>query len=91
MNNLEIGSFIRGRRQTLRLKQSDLSEMAGVNLRTVIQIEKGKVNPSLDTLQKIAEVLGLTLFLEVKSELAVKSQLVKNVMDEVKENRKNKL
>ena len=89
MNNIEIGELIRGRRQVLKLKQSDLSEMAGVNLRTIVQIEKSNVNPSLDTLQRIAEVLGLTIRLEVKSDQPVRSQLVKNIMNEGKEKQKN--
>lgn len=68
MDKIEIGNLLKERRQVLRLKQSDLSEMAGINLRTIIQVENGKVNPSLDTLQKVASVLGLVLRLEVKSE-----------------------
>jgi transcriptional regulator with XRE-family HTH domain len=90
MDKIEIGSLIKERRQVLRLKQSDLSEMAGVNLRTIIQVENGKVNPSLDTLEKIASVLGLVIRLEVKSEPQVRSQLVKDVMDDVKEKRQSK-
>lgn len=40
--------------------------MAGVSLRIIRSIEAGKGNPSVATISKIAEVLGLQLQLNVK-------------------------
>lgn len=50
----------------MRLTQETLAEMAGVNLRTLKQFERGKGNPTLDTLQKLADVVGLELVFQVK-------------------------
>jgi putative transcriptional regulator len=61
-----IADIIKERRNLLQLTQSDLAAMSGVALRTLKAIETAKGNPSLDTLLKLAEVLGLELKLEVK-------------------------
>lgn len=60
------GEIIKERRSILHLTQEDLAAMAGVALRTLKALEAGKGNPSLATLQKIAEVLGMEVRLEVK-------------------------
>lgn len=49
------------RRETLDLTQQDLAEMAQVGLATIKDIERGKGNPSLGTIKKILEVLGLEI------------------------------
>lgn len=59
-------SIIRQRRALLSLTQQDLADYAGVSLRIIRSIEAGKGNPSVATLSKIAEVLGLQLQLNVK-------------------------
>lgn len=63
----QLGIHLRSRRQRLGVRQSDLAELAGVGLRTLIAIEKGEANPSLETLTKIADVLGMELTLAVKA------------------------
>ncbi|MCC9167987.1 helix-turn-helix domain-containing protein [Pontibacter sp. XAAS-A31] len=50
----------------LHLTQEDLAAMAGVALRTLKSLEVGKGNPSINTLQKISEVLGMEVRLEVR-------------------------
>jgi len=54
------------RRGFLRISQQDLAEMADVGLATVKDIERGKANPSLLTIEKICEVLGLEMTFKVK-------------------------
>lgn len=66
MDAKEIGYFIKKRREQLQLRQQDLAELSHINTRTIHLIEQGSGNPSLDTLHKIAEVLGLELQLKVK-------------------------
>lgn len=66
MDIKEIGEFIKGRRSVLRLQQTDLAELSNVSLRTIIQIEKGIGNPSIDTLNKIGKVLGYEIQFTVK-------------------------
>lgn len=58
---MEIGNIIRSRRQTLRTTQQALSEMSGVSVRMIKAIEGGYANPSIGTLEKILNVLGLQL------------------------------
>ena len=61
----EIGKYVRDRRVELRLRQEDLSEMSGVNMKTVQQIEMGTGNPSYQTFSKLFEILGLTFNVEI--------------------------
>lgn len=58
---MEIGNLIRNRRQILRVTQQALSEMSGVSVRMIKAIEGGYANPSVGTLEKILNVLGLQL------------------------------
>ncbi|TPE43310.1 helix-turn-helix transcriptional regulator [Pontibacter mangrovi] len=62
----KLSEIIRERRSMLHLTQEDLAALAGVGLRTLKALEVGKGNPSLDTLQRLAEVLGMEVRLEVK-------------------------
>ena len=57
---------IKARRKMLRVTQETLAEISGVGLRTLKQLERGKGNPTLLTLHKIADVLGLEIRLEIK-------------------------
>lgn len=49
------------RREVLKLTQQDLAEMAQVGVATVKDIERGLGNPSLSTVKKILEVLGMDI------------------------------
>ena len=66
MHQDKLISTLKNRRDTLRLTQETLAEMAGVNLRTLKQFESGKGNPTLETLQKLADVVGMEVVLQVK-------------------------
>lgn len=59
-------SIIRERRVLLKLTQQDLADYTGLSLRIIKSIERGKGNPSIATLEKIADTLGLELILKVK-------------------------
>ena len=64
---LEIAARqIKKRREMLKINQELLAELSGVGLRTLKQVEAGHANPTFTTLQKIAEVLGMELVLQVK-------------------------
>jgi y4mF family transcriptional regulator len=66
MEKIEIGYFIQNRRKKLSLKQEDLAEMTGLSSKSIYLVENGKANPSLTTLQKLLDVLGLDLFIDIK-------------------------
>lgn len=63
---MDIGKTITARRSLLNITQEYLSDISGVGLRTIVQIENGKGNPSLVTLSKIADVLGMEVVLHIK-------------------------
>jgi transcriptional regulator with XRE-family HTH domain len=59
---------IKERRDNLKVNQENLAKLSGVGLRTLKQFESGKGNPTLRTIQKIVDVLGLEVCLKVKTE-----------------------
>lgn len=67
MHYTELIKTIKERREALQVTQETVAELSGVGLRTLKQFESGKGNPTLLTLQKIADVLGLELTLTVKN------------------------
>lgn len=67
MHFSELIKTIKARREVLQVTQEHLAELSGVGLRTLKQFESGKGNPTLATIQKIADVLGMELCLKIKS------------------------
>lgn len=61
-----LGNTIKSRRKELRITQPHLAELAQISTNTLYKLEKGQGNPSLDILNKLAEVMGMELKLEVK-------------------------
>jgi transcriptional regulator with XRE-family HTH domain len=58
---MELSEVMKMRREALNISQQDLAEMAEVSLATVKDIERGKGNPSLNTIKKILDILGLEI------------------------------
>jgi transcriptional regulator with XRE-family HTH domain len=63
----ELIKSIKERREELQVTQETLAELSGVGLRTLKQFESGKGNPTLLTLSKLADVLGMEVALQVKN------------------------
>ena len=61
-----IGEAIKNRRRSLKITQPDLADLAKISVNTLYKIERGEGNPTLDVLEKIGDVLGLEIKLEVK-------------------------
>jgi transcriptional regulator with XRE-family HTH domain len=61
-----VGEAIRKRRKSLKITQPDLADLAKISVNTLYKIERGEGNPTLDVLEKITNVLGLEIKLEVK-------------------------
>lgn len=66
MNKEELGELLKERRNFLGITQKELSEISGVTLRKLVDIENGKANPTFSTLEKLLDVLGLKTKIEVK-------------------------
>lgn len=62
----EMGKAMRFRREFLGLRQEDLAGMSGITSKTIHLIETGAGNPSVETLEKLATVLGMELQLKVR-------------------------
>jgi len=65
----ELIRTIKDRRENLQVTQENLAKLSGVGLRTLKQFESGKGNPTLLTIQKLGDVLGLEICLRVKKNL----------------------
>ena len=61
MTKNEIGQIIKERRVYLNITQKDLAEIVGISLRSLVDIEKGNGNPTIDQLNKILNALGLAI------------------------------
>lgn len=61
-----IGNSIKERRKNLRVTQPQLAELAEISVNTLYKIERGQANPTLETLTKIANILGMEVILQVK-------------------------
>ena len=62
----QLGETIKSRRNELGITQPHLAELAKVSTNTLYKLERGQGNPSLDVLNKLSEILGLELMLDVK-------------------------
>lgn len=66
MNLREIGLLLRDRRKELDLDQKNLARLSGVSVHSLSDIEAGKGNPTLESLSKITDVMGLEICARVK-------------------------
>lgn len=66
MHLKKIIQLVKDRRESLQVTQEALAELSGVGLRTLKQFESGKGNPTLTTVQHIADALGLEVTLKIK-------------------------
>jgi len=62
----DLGEAIKNRRKELNITQPHLAELAQISINTLYKLEKGQGNPSIDVINKLAEVLGMELILHVK-------------------------
>ncbi len=62
-----IGQIIKNRRKELGLTQNTLALLSQVGINTIVSIVRDSKSPSLDTLEKVTEVLGLDISLQLKS------------------------
>jgi len=62
----QIATTIKQRRKELGLEQVDLCEMADIGSTTLSKLEQGKANITLESLEKLLNVLGLVLTVDVQ-------------------------
>ena len=61
MENLNLNEFVRAKRKSLRLTQEELSNKAGVGLRFVRELERGKPTLKLDKVNQVLKLFGYQL------------------------------
>lgn len=61
MTHEEIITTIKTHRKSLGITLAELSEKVDIRPTTICDIENGKRNPSLTTLLRLADALGLTI------------------------------
>lgn len=66
MHQANLIQRLKDRREELGVTQEQLAELAAVGLRTVKELDAGKGNPTVRTILKLADVLGMELKLEVR-------------------------
>lgn len=67
MHFKELIRAVKDRRESLNITQETLAELSGVGLRTLKQFESGKGNPTLMTLQKLSDAMGMEVALKLKT------------------------
>lgn len=67
MHFKELIKAVKDRRESLNITQGTLAELSGVGLRTLKQFESGKGNPTLMTLQKLSDAMGMEVALKLKT------------------------
>lgn len=87
MNNIkkQLGLRIRELRLKKKLKQSELSELLGIEPRSISRIESGFHFPKDENLYKIADALGVSVkdlftFSHLKSEKILQNEIINLVM-----------
>lgn len=86
MKNIQIGEQIRHYRTKLGISQEALALMADVNPAYIGQIERGIKSPTVNTVKKIANALGInlhTLFTPVSEAAQGESELRKREMEKI--------
>ena len=68
MNLEQLGNIIREKRNELSLSQENLSNKSDVAIKTIHSVELGKANPSVKTLEKILDNLGLEIIVVNRKE-----------------------
>lgn len=66
MTKKELGRKIKERRQVMSIPQKQLADYTGLSVVTLSQIENGKANPSLETLNEILHYLNLEILIVIK-------------------------
>ena len=67
MTHLEgLINIVKERRKMMDVTQETLAELSDIGLRTLKQFESGKGNPTLLTLHKLTEALGMEVCIQVK-------------------------
>lgn len=63
-NCIDVGNALMAARASKEMSQKDLAKKSGINQADISRIERGIANPSVKTLQRLADAMGMTLKIE---------------------------
>lgn len=63
MDLIILGKVLKERRSEMGMNQDELSRKSNVAIKSIHSIERGKANPSIKTLNKLIEILGMDLII----------------------------
>lgn len=63
---MKIQEVMKLQRKALGITQQDLADMSEMAISTIKKIESGKGNPSLSTVEKIMDILGMEVKYEIR-------------------------
>lgn len=75
-----LGNRIRAARKKCNLTQQKLADQADLAIKTVQDIEKGKKNPTYETLLRLIERLGISADTLFPSETPLENEELQNLM-----------
>ncbi len=67
----ELGMFVLEKRLDLGLSQRELAERVGTSQNRIHLIESGETNPTLNTLQRLSDVLGFPMEIRPRTSRAL--------------------
>jgi y4mF family transcriptional regulator len=85
---VNISQMVKFHRKKSGLTQKQLADLAGVGKTVIFDIEKGKETIQFSTLQKVLNVLNITI--EFKSPLIVGNANLESQNKKIRENEKSK-
>jgi len=62
----EMGALLRQRREIAGISQKDLSELSGLSVHTISDIERAKGNPTVEVIHRLFTCLGLEIVFRPK-------------------------
>jgi len=68
MKTKDLAGLIKSRRAALRIDQRALSEIAGVSVHTLSNMEAGAGNPTLANLERVLHALGMEIRIGLKEQ-----------------------
>ena len=63
---MKIQEVMKLQRKAMGITQQDLADMSEIAISTIKKIESGKGNPSLSTVEKIMDILGMEVKYEIR-------------------------
>ena len=79
---MKIQEVMKLQRKALGITQQDLADMSEIAISTIKKIESGKGNPSLSTVEKIMDILGMEVKYETRQTVQTRrSNFLQNIKE----------